>query len=162
TMYDTTSGLPDDAVVRLLETAEPDGSRTLWVGTRGGLVRRARDEWTVYDRSSGLPHAAVSSLLETADIDGRALWVGTYGGGLARVGVGRPAPCAARAGVGRRRGGAGAGGGGGGRAAARRRRPVRGGGGDPLRPAVGTAEEGGRDSSRASGNRKRLISIPGG
>jgi signal transduction histidine kinase/ligand-binding sensor domain-containing protein/FixJ family two-component response regulator len=71
-----------DDIRALIETAEPSGSRALWVGTHGGGVARLLDgAWTVYDVSSGLPSDAVRALLEVREPDGRrTLWVGSYGG----------------------------------------------------------------------------------
>jgi signal transduction histidine kinase/ligand-binding sensor domain-containing protein/CheY-like chemotaxis protein len=95
-VYDTTSGLPHNRVVSLLETVGKEGARTLWVGTHGGGLARLPYEndpdagqSRVYDTTSGLPNNGVVSLLETvdavADGDSRALWAGTDGGGLARL-----------------------------------------------------------------------------
>jgi signal transduction histidine kinase/ligand-binding sensor domain-containing protein/DNA-binding NarL/FixJ family response regulator len=87
TTYDTSSGLPSNTIISLLETDHGDAARALWVGTWGGGVARLVDgQWTTFDTTSGLPNDAVASLLESRGSDGsRALWVGTRGGGLARL-----------------------------------------------------------------------------
>jgi ligand-binding sensor domain-containing protein len=57
----------------------------LWVGTKGGLVRfdTLSYDAKLYDKTnSGLPVNAVTSLV--MDRTGR-LWIGTYGGGVARL-----------------------------------------------------------------------------
>jgi signal transduction histidine kinase/CheY-like chemotaxis protein/ligand-binding sensor domain-containing protein len=78
--------LPDPRVRCLLETASPDGGRTLWVGTEHGLARFERGETTVYDASSGLVNNVVISLLEvTTSGGGRELWAGTRSGGVSRL-----------------------------------------------------------------------------
>jgi serine/threonine protein kinase/ligand-binding sensor domain-containing protein len=85
TTFDTSSGLPNNLVLSLLETTAQDGSHAIWVGTEGGLARLEDGGWTNFDTSSGLPDNRVHSLLETAAQDGsRTLWVGTEGG-LARL-----------------------------------------------------------------------------
>ena len=65
----------------LLETDDPDGSRTLWVATNGGLARRGHGQWSIFNRHSGLPNDVVRSLHVTRTSDGRpTLWVGTRAG----------------------------------------------------------------------------------
>lgn len=83
-------GLPGNQALALEE--EPDG--LLFVGTPSGLgaVRGARVAWRVTSSDGKLPHPWVTSLARFRD----ALYIGTYGGGLAR----RTAPAAARDAVG--------------------------------------------------------------
>src|SRR5206468_4332461 len=79
--YNTNNGLPDNWVWSLLETISPDGARSLWVGTNGGLARLENGKWTVYDMRSGLPNNQVISLQETTTPEGkRVLWAGTHAG----------------------------------------------------------------------------------
>ncbi len=86
------------AVSSLLETADADGGRTLWVGTRGrGLHVRRRGEWTIhsnlpisYTDENGhivvrnvqpLVSGGVTTIAEVAMPDGRRdVLVGTQGG----------------------------------------------------------------------------------
>ncbi len=64
---------------------------TLWAGTLAGLQRIDRDTMTLQalyrhrNKRNSLPHDAVRVLLETTTPKGRMLWVGTEGGGLARL-----------------------------------------------------------------------------
>ncbi|MBX7218739.1 MAG: protein kinase [Blastocatellia bacterium] len=90
-LYDVASGtLTNNAVVSLLESAGPDGLRTLWVGTNGGgLARLVPHQWTTIDKTGGLPNNLVLSLLESTATDGSpAYWVGTRNG-LAHFSNGR-------------------------------------------------------------------------
>lgn len=79
-------GLPGNQALALAQ--EPDG--LLFVGTPSGLgaVRGARVAWRVTSSDGKLPHPWVTALARFRD----ALYIGTYGGGLAR----RTAPAAAR------------------------------------------------------------------
>src|SRR5262249_41999200 len=87
TVFDTGSGLPDNAVIGLLETYSSDGVRSLWVGTYNGLARLENGKWIVYNTGSGLPNNFVTGLHTTKTPDGkRYLWVGTFGG-VARLGL---------------------------------------------------------------------------
>lgn len=100
TVYNTrTTGgeLPSDEVWCLAESEREDGTRVLWAGTSNGLARfdqprgSGPGRWTAYSHASageggGLPYDDVRSLLETRTGDGVwILWVGTDGGGLARM-----------------------------------------------------------------------------
>lgn len=78
--------LAERGTLCLLESKNPTGSSTLWVGTQGkGLFRLENGSWTRFDTSTGLIHNIVFCLLETRAPDGaKTLWAGTYGGGLAR------------------------------------------------------------------------------
>ncbi len=57
-----------------------DGS--MWVGTRGGLLRVRGSEVSRFTGAEGLPHEYVTSLAQTREGD---VWIGTNGGGLARL-----------------------------------------------------------------------------
>ncbi|HPW55198.1 MAG: diguanylate cyclase [Thermoanaerobaculaceae bacterium] len=84
TTFDTRSGLPHNRVWGLLETSEPNGA-TLWVGTQAGLacLRPGASRFVV---EAGFPTESVNSLCEVPDPAGApTLWVGTYGGGVARL-----------------------------------------------------------------------------
>ncbi len=59
-----------------------DRQHRLWAGTRNGLLRMVNGRFTRYATEEGLPHAGIRCLLE--DKDG-TLWIGTDGGGLARL-----------------------------------------------------------------------------
>ena len=81
-VWSKADGLGDDWVTSLAVT--PDG---VWAGTWGGGVSRydpanAARPWRTLSTADGLPSSLVTSLAAAPD---GALWVGTYGGGLARV-----------------------------------------------------------------------------
>jgi ligand-binding sensor domain-containing protein len=81
TVFDSSSGLPDDNVYCIERIDAECDTRGLWLGTENGLARLDRGEWTVSDRSSGLPDNIVWCLLQTETAGGgRALWAGTFGG----------------------------------------------------------------------------------
>ncbi|AUX42446.1 uncharacterized protein SOCE26_038790 [Sorangium cellulosum] len=83
----TAEGLPNDAIMSLLETAGEAGGRVLWAGTRGGVARFADGRWESF-AAPGVPVLAkpVRALAETVSGTGaRTLWVATYGGGVARL-----------------------------------------------------------------------------
>lgn len=74
--------VPNKATVScLLETAEPQGGRTLWIGWfYGGLTRIKNGVRTHYTTATGLPDDRVEGLLET-NVDGRQIvWAATDGG----------------------------------------------------------------------------------
>src|SRR6266536_815526 len=77
-------GLPENSVFAIVQTR--DGY--LWLGTTQGLARFDGLRFTVFDSANtpAIRHNQIQSLAE--DSSG-ALWVGTYGGGLARLKDGR-------------------------------------------------------------------------
>ena len=78
------SGLPQATIDAMVQTA--DGY--LWIGTEEGLVRFDGMRFVVSDRQNApaLRSPFISSLYEAPD---RTLWIGTYGGGVARLRNGR-------------------------------------------------------------------------
>jgi diguanylate cyclase (GGDEF)-like protein len=78
------SGLPQNTIDAIVQTR--DGY--LWMGTEEGLVRFDGMRFVVTDRQSApaLRSSFISSLFEAP---GGTLWIGTYGGGLARLRNGR-------------------------------------------------------------------------
>jgi diguanylate cyclase (GGDEF)-like protein len=80
TVWTQESGLPQNTIVALLQTR--DGY--LWMGTEEGLVRFDGVRFVVTDRQNApaLRSSFVSCLAEGPD---GTLWIGTYGGGLARM-----------------------------------------------------------------------------
>src|SRR5260221_9188730 len=78
------SGLPQATINAIVQTT--DGY--LWMGTEEGLVRFDGVRFVVNDRQNApaLRSPFVSSLYEAA---GGTLWIGTYGGGAARLRNGR-------------------------------------------------------------------------
>lgn len=90
TILTTEHGLPSNRIWGLMAEKDETGT-TLWVGTESGLaVLRPDSEHFSVD--SGFPTGSVNSIVRTPpDKDSRgALWVGTYGDGLARLKDGRP------------------------------------------------------------------------
>ena len=83
-VWTSESGLPQNTVGAIVQTR--DGY--LWAGTEEGLARFDGIRFVVSDRQTApaLRSAFVSSLFEAPD---GALWIGTYGGGLARMRHGR-------------------------------------------------------------------------
>lgn len=89
TIFNTQNGLPSNRVDTLLQTIARDGTRTLWIGTAGGLVRIRNNKLFTFNVKLGLPSNSIWSLLETSAENGRsALWIGTFGG-LARLEEGK-------------------------------------------------------------------------
>ena len=83
-LWTSESGLPQNTVDAIVQTR--DGY--LWMGTEEGLVRFDGVRFVVSDRQSApaLRSSFISSLFEAPD---GTLWIGTYGGGLARLRNGR-------------------------------------------------------------------------
>jgi ligand-binding sensor domain-containing protein len=82
TFYAEEGGLPNDHVFAI--TA--DGER-LWVGTEDGLALYEKKKWRSWGEKDGLPWRVVSAIAvseKTGDV-----WVGLFGGGLARFSGGR-------------------------------------------------------------------------
>jgi hypothetical protein len=82
TFYAGEGGLPNDHIFAL--TA--DGDR-LWVGTEDGLALFEEGRWRSWREKDGLPWRVVSAIAvskKTGDV-----WVGLFGGGLARFSGGR-------------------------------------------------------------------------
>ena len=82
TYYAEEGGLPNDHIFAI--TA--DGDR-LWVGTEDGLALYEDGKWSSWREKDGLPWRVVSAIAvseKTGDV-----WVGLFGGGLARFSGGR-------------------------------------------------------------------------
>ena len=100
------SPLPNDSVWSVLQTTSATGTPSLWLGTMGsGLVHIEPQpafysnppaaassfgapwfKWSTFNtQTSTLPENQVISLLEPDTDQKRVLWVGTAGGGLARL-----------------------------------------------------------------------------
>lgn len=72
---------PLDPVRITALSVAPDDA--LWVGSRGQVARReASGAWRSLGSAEGVPPGAVRSFAFTEDVT----WIGTYGGGLARLG----------------------------------------------------------------------------
>lgn len=71
-------GLPDDRI----RVVRVSGDQ-VWVGTERGLAQRTRDGWRSWTIDDGLP----SPLIASMDVDAQTedVWLGTWGGGLARL-----------------------------------------------------------------------------
>jgi diguanylate cyclase (GGDEF)-like protein len=78
------NGLPDDAVISLLQTDTDRAPPVLWLGTaHAGIARREMDAWAGFDERNGLPHRVVMSIGEMKFLDGReAIWLGSIGGAV--------------------------------------------------------------------------------
>ncbi len=75
-------GLPDDHIFAL----KADGD-ALWVGTENGLALYKKNKWKYWKEKHGLPWRVVSSIAVSPKTG--ALWLGLFGGGLARFSGGR-------------------------------------------------------------------------
>ncbi|HWS77139.1 MAG TPA: diguanylate cyclase [Thermomonas sp.] len=64
-----------------------DGGERLWLGSDGeGLARYQQGRWRLFGTADGLPSNTVRSILRVPDGSAEgALWVGTWGGQLARL-----------------------------------------------------------------------------
>ncbi len=83
--FTTENGLPNDHVF-----AVRSNGNDLWVGTENGLAlvdKRARKVVKVWREKDGLPFQAITGI----DVDKKtgAVWLGLFGGGLARLSGGR-------------------------------------------------------------------------
>ncbi|MEZ5465447.1 MAG: diguanylate cyclase [Lysobacteraceae bacterium] len=73
--------LPSEAIYTLAQTRDSDGELTVWMASRGGLLRFRSNEINVFDRSDGLPSSAIRSVKVLNDADGNdLLWLPTEGG----------------------------------------------------------------------------------
>ncbi len=73
--------LPSEAIYSGVVTYDVDRVRSLWLASRGGLIRFHGEQIRVYDRSDGLPSNAVRGIKLQADLDGTdVLWLATEGG----------------------------------------------------------------------------------
>src|ERR1700694_5959357 len=85
TTWDTGANLPANAVDAILQSE--DGF--IWVGTQQGLARFDGTLFTTFDKNNTrekIKHSYIRSLLE--DKQEKTLWIGTFGGGLARYTAG--------------------------------------------------------------------------
>ena len=87
TLYDERSGLPIRIIWKVLETASPDGLKTIWLGTwGGGVVRLSPNSWRGFDATTGMPSGSVTAVLVTEDDAGKeTVWAGTSDGEVARL-----------------------------------------------------------------------------
>jgi ligand-binding sensor domain-containing protein len=78
-LWEAQDGLPDQTALAFAQTT--DG--TLWIGTKGGLLRFDGARFTIYNRdiAPGVLERGVNCLLVSKD---GSLWIGTEGGGLLR------------------------------------------------------------------------------
>lgn len=67
------------------QESNENGRPILRIGTSRGLMEFVDGPASVFNAKNGLPDDRVRDIVETIDTQGRAvLWVGTYGGGIAR------------------------------------------------------------------------------
>ena len=85
-VFGTEHGLPSEKIYSMARVSGGAGDSALWLGTLGGLAHFHDGAVRSIDVHSGLPHNAVLSLLAGPDAgDTQMLWIGTDGGGLARM-----------------------------------------------------------------------------
>ena len=73
--------LPSEAIYTMAQTRDSHGELTVWMASRGGLLRLRGDHIETFDRRNGLPSDAVRSVKVINDADGNAmLWLPTEGG----------------------------------------------------------------------------------
>jgi signal transduction histidine kinase/ligand-binding sensor domain-containing protein/CheY-like chemotaxis protein len=77
THFTTADGLPDNQIFSLAK--DQDGA--LWVGTHNGLSRFYRGLFRNYGKADGLTNSYIRSVYKSQ----KALWIGTYGGGLCKL-----------------------------------------------------------------------------
>ncbi len=84
--FTTKEGLPNDHVFAV--KADPD-RHSVWIGTEDGLAQfdKATGKFKVWQEKDGLPWRVVTAI----EVDRRTgdLWLGLFGGGLARFSAGR-------------------------------------------------------------------------
>jgi serine/threonine protein kinase/ligand-binding sensor domain-containing protein len=80
--YGKNDGLPASLVLSLLETKNPEGDYTVWIGTQGaGLAEYRAGQWRYHNTSNGLPNNSVTALLESKTVEENSvLWIGTVSG----------------------------------------------------------------------------------
>ncbi|WP_192030075.1 ligand-binding sensor domain-containing diguanylate cyclase [Pseudomarimonas arenosa] len=77
--------LPSEAIYSAVATHDAEGERTLWLASRGGLIRLQAEQTRAFDRRHGLPSNAIRGIKARRSIDGEdTLWLATEGG-LARA-----------------------------------------------------------------------------
>ncbi len=73
--------LPSEAIYSARATYSAQGQRTLWMASRGGLLRFRNERISVFDRRNGLPSDAVRGIKLQTNPDGtELLWLATEGG----------------------------------------------------------------------------------
>jgi diguanylate cyclase (GGDEF)-like protein len=84
TTFGEGSGLPSLDTEGLSETVEANGERTLLVGTTQGLARFAGDRFVPVPVPRQMLGHRIGDIVESAGLGGgRALWITSYGGGMA-------------------------------------------------------------------------------
>lgn len=84
-LFSDPAALPSPSIRTLAETVAADGTRTLWVGTEGGVASLRRGVWTRYDAASGFPPGPILKLLPSRTPAGRTeVWAASFGSGLIR------------------------------------------------------------------------------
>jgi diguanylate cyclase (GGDEF)-like protein len=84
TAYGTESGLPNLDTEALLEVADDDGVRRLYVGTTQGLARRVGDRFEPVPVPKELLGHRIDDAVESPGLHGgQALWIASYGAGMA-------------------------------------------------------------------------------
>ncbi|HEX9655503.1 MAG TPA: two-component regulator propeller domain-containing protein [Bacteroidota bacterium] len=78
--YTMADGLPSNIVLALCQ----DSRGFLWIGTDEGVSVFDGATFTNYTVANGLPFGRIGTIIESNTIPG-AVWVGTHGGGLARI-----------------------------------------------------------------------------
>lgn len=73
--------LPSEAIYSGVASYNEAGTRTLWIASRGGLLRFTGEELSVFDRSDGLPSNAVRGIKKLSTPNGQdVLWLATERG----------------------------------------------------------------------------------
>ena len=73
--------LPSEAIYSAQATYSAQGERSLWMASRGGLLRFRNERITTFDRRNGLPSDAVRGVKLQRNADGtELLWLATEGG----------------------------------------------------------------------------------
>ena len=83
----STLGKSGNGVWGLRVERAPDGNERLWLGSDGeGLARYEQGRWRFYGTADGLPSNTIRSIVRVPQGKAEgALWIGTWGGHLARM-----------------------------------------------------------------------------
>jgi diguanylate cyclase (GGDEF)-like protein len=77
---DSRAGLPNDVVISLGEDLFPDGLRTYWIGTVGGMIRLTPRGWERFGISPAEPTVTLAAASAREEDGTEAFWIGSVDG----------------------------------------------------------------------------------